>query len=66
MPVWKVLLIALLFFVCLGLATATLIFPTTVEGRTHPWLYGSGLLGATAVMGGLFTLFLRRTSRLMR
>jgi hypothetical protein len=66
MPVWKVMFTALLFFICLALATATLIYPTTTAGGEHPWLWGMGLLAATVVFGGLFTLFLRRASTLMR
>jgi hypothetical protein len=62
MPVWKVLLIVALFCICLGLAAATLIYPTTVAGGEHPWLWSSGLLVATVVMGGLFTMFLRSAS----
>ena len=54
MPIWKVLFIGLLFCICLSLASATLIYPTTAAGREHPWLWGSGLLGATVVMGALF------------
>jgi hypothetical protein len=65
MPVWKVLFIALLFCICLALASATLIYPTTVTGGQHPWLWGSGLLIATVFMGTMFTLFLRRASALM-
>jgi hypothetical protein len=59
MPVWKVLFIVVLFCICLGLAAATLIYPTTAAGGQHPWLWGVGLLVATVLMGGLFTLFLR-------
>jgi hypothetical protein len=59
MPVWKVLLIVVLFGICLALAAATFIYPTTKDGGEHPWLWSIGLLAATGVMGGLFTLFLR-------
>jgi hypothetical protein len=62
MPVWKVLFIAVLFSICLGLAAATLIYPTTVAGRENPWLWGTGLFAATVIMGSVFTLFLRKVS----
>ncbi|HEX4588904.1 MAG TPA: hypothetical protein VH120_03185 [Gemmataceae bacterium] len=66
MPVWKVMFIALMFFICLALASATLIYPTTVAGAEHPWMWGSCLLAATLFMGTLFTLFLRRAGTAMR
>jgi hypothetical protein len=65
MPVWKVLFIVVLFSICLALAAATLIYPTTVGGGQHPWLWAAGLLAATVVMGTLFTLFLRKVSASM-
>jgi hypothetical protein len=66
MPVWKVMFIALLFCICLALASATLIYPTTKAGAENPWLWGVGLFAATAFVGTLFTLFLRRASAQMR
>ena len=66
MPVWKVLLIALLACACLGLAFATLIVPMTMTTGGDRWLWLGVLLAGTAFMGTLFTLFLRRTSALMR
>jgi hypothetical protein len=65
MPVWKVLFIVLLFCLCLGLASATVVVPMGESGGGR-WLWLGGLLAATAVMGALFVLFLRRASTLMR
>jgi hypothetical protein len=66
MPTWKVLFIAVLFCICLALAFATVIYPTTKEGGVHPWFWGSVLLGATGIMAGMFVLVLRRASAAMR
>jgi len=65
MPVWKVLFIVLLFCLCLGLASATVVVPMSETGGGR-WLWLVGLLAATAIMGALFVLFLRRASTLMR
>jgi hypothetical protein len=62
MPAWKVLFILALALVCLGLAFATFIVPMTLTDGTERWLWLAGLLAATACMGGLFALFLRRAS----
>jgi hypothetical protein len=66
MPVWKVLFIVVLFCACLALASATLVVPMTLTAGEHRWLWLAGLLVATACMGALFSLFLRRASTLMR
>ena len=61
MPAWKVLFIGLLAGVCMALATATFVVPFSEEGGRR-WLWMAGLFAATAVAGGLFTLFLRSAS----
>jgi hypothetical protein len=66
MPAWKVFFTLVLFCVCLGLAFATLVVPMTTSAGEHRWLWLAGLLVATAVVGTLLTLFLRRASRFMR
>jgi uncharacterized membrane protein YozB (DUF420 family) len=66
MPAWKVLIVAVLACVCLGLAFATLIVPMTMTTGGDRWLWFGGLFVATAVMGTLFVLFLRRASAAMR
>jgi hypothetical protein len=66
MPAWKVLLIAVLFFVCLGLAFASFVVPMTTAAGGNRWLWLGGLLGATVLMGTLMALFLRRSGRLMQ
>lgn len=66
MPVWKVMFIAVLACLCLGLAFATLVVPVTMTTGGDRWAWFAGLLAATAMMIGLFTLFLRRASALMR
>jgi len=66
MPAWKVLFIALLGCLCLGLAFATLIVPMTITTGGERWMSLAGLLVATVVMATLFILFLRRASALMR
>jgi uncharacterized membrane protein YbhN (UPF0104 family) len=60
MPVWKVLFIVVLFCACLGLASATIVYPMTVSGGEHKWLWLVGLFFATVIMGTLFTLYLRK------
>lgn len=54
MPVWKVLVIALLGCICLALSLATLM--VVVAGE---WLWVAGLLPATICTVVLFVLFLR-------
>jgi uncharacterized membrane protein YozB (DUF420 family) len=66
MPVWKVLVVAVLACVCFGLAFATLIVPMTMTTGGDRWLWFGGLLAATAFVGTLFALFLRRASAAMR
>ena len=66
MPAWKVLFIALLGCLCLGLAFATLIVPMTITTGGERWMSLAGLFVATVVMATLFILFLRRASALMR
>ncbi len=65
MPVWKVLFIGVMFCACLALASATVVYPMTMSGGEHKWLWLVGLFAATAIMGTLFTLFLRRASAFM-
>jgi O-antigen/teichoic acid export membrane protein len=60
---WKVLLIAVLGFICLGLAIATIVVPLALDEKDSKWLWFGGLLVATVGMGTLFTLFLRRSDR---
>jgi hypothetical protein len=59
MSVWKVLFIVVFGGVCLALAFATVVVPTTTAAAAHKWAWGAGLLAATVVMSTLFTLFLR-------
>jgi hypothetical protein len=66
MPAWKVIFIALLACVCLGLAFATITVPMTMTTGQERWAWLGGLLAATAFMGTAFILFLRRASALMR
>jgi len=64
MPAWKVIFIAVVGLACLGLAFAAFIVPMTdIE---HRWLWCVGLLVATAVLGTLFTLFLRSADRALK
>ena len=66
MPVWKVLVVVVLGCACLGLAFATLLVPMTITSGGDRWLWLGGLLVATAIVGTLFALFLRRASAAMR
>jgi hypothetical protein len=66
MPVWKVLVVVVLACACLALAFATLIVPMTISTGGDRWLWLGGLLLATALLGTLLTLFLRRASAAMR
>jgi uncharacterized membrane protein YozB (DUF420 family) len=66
MPAWKVLIVAVLACACLGLAFATLIVPMTMTTGGDRWLWFGGLFVATAFLGMLFVLFLRRASAAMR
>jgi hypothetical protein len=65
MPAWKVLFTLVLACACLGLAFAALIVPMTLTAGGERWVWLTGLLGATAVLGSLFALFLRRASASM-
>jgi hypothetical protein len=65
MPIWKVYFTVFLACACLALAFAALIVPMTITEGAERWVWLAGLLGATAIFGGLFALFLRRASRLM-
>jgi hypothetical protein len=58
MPVWKVLIILLLACVCMGLVGALIVVPMSYNGAMM-WVWLVGLLFATAVVGGLFAMFLR-------
>lgn len=64
MPAWKVVFILVLGLACLGLAFSALIVPMTLAGAER-WLWLAALLAATAVVGSLFALFLRRASSRM-
>ena len=66
MPAWKVLIVAFLAIACLTLGFATLIVPMTMTTGGERWMWLGGLLVATAIMGTLFALFLRRASAAMR
>jgi hypothetical protein len=61
MPAWKVMFIGAFACVCLALALATLLVPISHEGGDR-WVWTGGLLVATLLAGGLFTLFLRHAS----
>ena len=65
MPAWKVLLVGLFAFICLGLATLTIVVPLDYQGGER-WAWMGGLLVATAAAGALFALFLRHASRSMK
>jgi hypothetical protein len=58
MPVWKVLFIGVFGLVCLALAMATVVVPTSMSGG-EMWLWLGGLFAATLFAGTLFALFLR-------
>jgi hypothetical protein len=66
MPIWKVLFIVVLALVCFALASAAVVFPMTDTAGKDRWLWLAGLLAATAVMGSLTALFLRRAGASMR
>jgi hypothetical protein len=66
MAAWKVLFIALLGLICLGLALATLIVPMTLTVGSERWMWLGGLFLGTVVMITLFSLFLRKASAAMR
>jgi hypothetical protein len=66
MPVWKILFTVVMASACLALAFATVIVPMTLTTGGGRWLWLAGLLAGTACLGGLFALFLRRASALMR
>jgi hypothetical protein len=65
MPAWKVWFILVLAFACLGLAFSALVVPMTLTAGAERWLWLAALVAATAVLGSLFALFLRRTSSRM-
>jgi membrane protein YdbS with pleckstrin-like domain len=63
MSVWKVLFIAVFACVCLALAFATAVVPTTAAAADNKWAWGAACLAATVVMVTLFILFLRWSDR---
>ena len=63
MPIWNVLAVVALGGICLALALATLVVPLALTAAEHKWLWFAGLLVGTAVMGGLFALFLWNEDR---
>jgi hypothetical protein len=62
MPTWKVLLIALMSCVVLGLGTAAFVVPVTLVGGER-WMWLGILVAATIASGGLLALFLRHAGR---
>lgn len=63
MPTWKILVTLVFATITLCLAIAVIVFPMTDGAGDHWLLWMLGLIGATAVMGTLFTLFLRSADR---
>lgn len=59
MAAWKVLAVMGFGGTCLALALSAIVVPLALEDTGQRWAWCGGLLAATAVMGTLFTLFLR-------
>jgi hypothetical protein len=64
MPTWKVLVIGLFFVATLALGLATVVVPLGLAGGER-WAWLGGLLAGTAVVGTLFTVFLRYAEKTM-
>lgn len=64
MATWKVLVIGLLAFICLGLGTASGLM-LMGAGGADKWAWFGGLAGATLFFAVLFVLFLRHADRTM-
>jgi len=63
MPTWKIFVTVIFAFTCLGLAFSVIVVPMTEAAGEHWLLWMLGLIAATAVMGLLFTLFLKSADR---
>lgn len=58
MAVWKILIIGILSFICLGLMMATIAIPVSQDGAQR-WIWLACLLAATFLTGSLLAFFLR-------